>query len=157
MSRPRDNAIPTGVFSGTHCLGNGFCDGCQRHQLLLSWDVWPVQVLVTLVLFRELMEPGFILLVGSQSLGEYGDDSWSSEHRIQSVSHIAWANFHLAAVPLWLSARLVSWDLTGTGHSEIVVDLEVSWLSDRSHHVGLVFVLFAPPCWPLDWDADVHG
>ena len=46
----------------------------------------------------------------------------------------------------WLSARLVSRDLTGTGHSEIVVDLEVSWLSDRSHHVGLVSLLFAPPC-----------
>ena len=53
---------------------------------------------------------------------------------------------HLAAVPPWLSARLVSWDLTGTGHSKIVVDLEVSWLSDNSHHVGLVPVLFAPSC-----------
>ena len=52
----------------------------------------------------------------------------------------------MAAVPPWLSARLVSWDLTGTGHSEIVVDLVVSWLSNRSHHVGLVFVLFTPPC-----------
>ena len=157
MSRPRDNAIPTGVFSAHTVWAMAFVMAGQRHQLLLSWNVWPVQVLVTLVLFRELMEPGLILLVGSQSLGEYGDDSWSTEHRIQSVAHIAWANFHLAAVPPWLSARLVSWDLTGTGHSEIVVDLEVSWLSNRSHHVGLVFVLFTPPCWSLDWDADVDG
>ena len=28
-----------------------------------------------LVLFRELMGPGIILVVGSQSLREYGDDS----------------------------------------------------------------------------------
>lgn len=69
------------------------------------------------------MGPGLILLVRSQSLDGYGDDSRSSKHQIQSVPHITWANFHLAVVPLWLSARLVSWDLTGTGHSEIVVDL----------------------------------
>lgn len=101
---------------------------------------------MTFVLFRELMGPGLIPLVGSQSLDEHGDDSWSTGHRIQSVPHIAWANFHLAAVPPWLSTRLVSWDLTGTGHSEIVVDLEVSWLSDCSHHVGLVSALSAPHC-----------
>ena len=112
---------------------------------------------MTLVLFRELMGPGLILVVGSQSLDEYGDDSCSTGHRIQSVPHIAWANFHLAAVPPWLSARLVSWDLTGTGHSETVVYLEVSWLADRSHHARLVSVVSAPPCRSLDWDVDIDG
>ena len=47
---------------------------------------------------------------------------------------------------LWLSAGLVSWDLTGTGHSEIAVELAVSWLSDRKDHLGLVYVLPAAPC-----------
>ena len=47
---------------------------------------------------------------------------------------------------LCLSAGLVSWDLTGTGHSEIAVELEVSWLSDRNDHLGLVYVLPAAPC-----------
>ena len=47
---------------------------------------------------------------------------------------------------LWLSAGLVSWDLTGTGHSEIAVELEVSWLSDRNDHLGLVYVLPTAPC-----------
>ena len=47
---------------------------------------------------------------------------------------------------LWLSAGLVSSELTGTGHSEIAVELELSWLSDRNDHLGLVYVLPAPPC-----------
>ena len=47
---------------------------------------------------------------------------------------------------LCLSVGLVSWDLTGTGHSEIAVELEVSWLSDRNDHLGLVYVLPAAPC-----------
>ena len=45
---------------------------------------------------------------------------------------------------LWLSAALVSWDLTGTGHSEIAVELELSWLSDRNDYLRLVYVLPAP-------------
>ena len=64
-------------------------------------------------------------------------DSVCTSYRLGELS--------LANGPLWLYARLVSWDLTGTGHSEIVVDLEVSWLFDPSHHVGLVSVLSAPP------------
>ena len=34
---------------------------------------------------------------------------------------------------LWLSAGLVSWDLTGAGHSEIAVELEVSCLTPDWH------------------------
>ena len=37
------------------------------------------------------------------------------------------------------------WDLTGTGHFEIAVELELSWLSARNDHLGLVDVLPAPP------------
>ena len=47
---------------------------------------------------------------------------------------------------LWLSAGLVSWRLTGAGHSKIAVELEVSWLSYRNDHLGLAYVLPAPPC-----------
>ena len=71
-------------------------------------------------------------------------------------------SYRLGELPLGcyttvLSARSVSWDPTGTGHSEIVVDFEVFWLSDRSPHVGLVSVLSTPLCWPLDWDAAIDG
>ena len=58
---------------------------------------------------------------------------------------------------LWLSAALVSWDLTGTGLSEIAVELELSWLFDPNDHLGLGYVLPAPPCWSLDWHADFDG
>ena len=47
---------------------------------------------------------------------------------------------------LWPSAGLVSWDLTGTGHFEIAVELEVSWLSVRNDHLGLAYVLPVRPC-----------
>ena len=51
-----------------------------------------------------------------------------------------WTNLSVAY------CRMVSWDLTGTRHSEIAVELELSWLSDRNDHIGLVYVLPAPPC-----------
>ena len=51
-----------------------------------------------------------------------------------------WTNVYLC-----VSAGLFSWDLTGTGQSEIAVELEVSWLSNRNDHLGLVYVLPAPP------------
>ena len=47
---------------------------------------------------------------------------------------------------LWLSAGLVSLDLTGTGHSEVAVEPELSGLSDRNDHLGLVYVPPTPPC-----------
>lgn len=63
----------------------------------------------------------------------------------------------MAAGPLWLYARLVSWVLPGTGHPEIAVDLEVVWLSNRCDSARLVSVLSAPPCLSLDWYTDIDG
>ena len=42
--------------------------------------------------------------------------------------------YHVSGrIYLWLSAGLVSWDLTGAGHSEIAVELEVSCLTPDWH------------------------
>ena len=67
-------------------------------------------------------------------------------HVSDKMQKAYWCGLFLIAgrIYLWLSAGLVSWDLTGTGHSEIAVELELSWLSDRKDHLGLVYVLPAP-------------
>ena len=75
MSRPRDNAIPTGVFSGTHCLGNGFCDGWSATSAAVKLEC--------------LTSPG---------LGDFGsvpgiDGAWFNSSGWISIAGLIWRRF----------------------------------------------------------------
>ena len=74
--RGRDNALPTGIFSGTHTvLGNGFGDGWSAISAAVELGCLTNPGLGDFCSVPGINGPGLIPLAGSQSLDEYGDDS----------------------------------------------------------------------------------